>query len=122
MTAQSQSTKRKLSLLQLAREPGNVARACRVMGYHRDTFLRDARGLPVRRRGRARGDALGPRRTHPNRVAPTIEAKVLEYSLPAPPTVPSGCATSCAWAGPRSRPRACAGCSGTTTWKPPTGT
>jgi hypothetical protein len=38
MTAPSQSTRRKLSLLQLAEELGNVSKACRIMGYHRDTF------------------------------------------------------------------------------------
>ena len=36
MTALSQSTRRKLSLLQLAEELGNVSKACRIMGYHRD--------------------------------------------------------------------------------------
>ena len=40
MTAHSQSTKRKLSLLQLAQELGNVSKACKIMGYHRDTLLR----------------------------------------------------------------------------------
>ena len=30
--------KRKPSLLWLADELGNVARACKIMGYHRDTF------------------------------------------------------------------------------------
>lgn len=38
MTALTQSMKRKLSLPQLAEELGNVARACKIMGYHRDTF------------------------------------------------------------------------------------
>jgi hypothetical protein len=38
MTAPTHSTKRKLSLLQLAEELGNVSKACRIMGYHRDTF------------------------------------------------------------------------------------
>ena len=38
MTAATHSTKRKLSLLQLAAELGNVSKACRVMGYHRDSF------------------------------------------------------------------------------------
>ena len=37
MTTLSQSTKRKLSLLQLAEELGNVSKACKIMGYHRDT-------------------------------------------------------------------------------------
>jgi hypothetical protein len=34
----AQSAKRKLSLLQFAEEFGNVAKACKIMGYHRDTF------------------------------------------------------------------------------------
>lgn len=38
MTAQAQSIKRKLSLLQLAEELGNVAKAAQIMGFHRDTF------------------------------------------------------------------------------------
>jgi hypothetical protein len=38
MTALSQSTKRKLSLLQLAAELDNVSKACQIMGYHRDSF------------------------------------------------------------------------------------
>ena len=38
MTALSQSIKRKLSLLQLAEELGNVAKAAKIMGFHRDTF------------------------------------------------------------------------------------
>jgi len=44
MTAVAESTKRKLSLLELAKELDNVSKACRIMGYHRDTF-----GLPKRR-------------------------------------------------------------------------
>jgi hypothetical protein len=38
MAALPQSTRRKLSLLQLAQELGNVSKACRLMGYHRDTL------------------------------------------------------------------------------------
>ena len=38
MTAATQSTRRKLSLLQLAEELNNVSKACKIMGYHRDTF------------------------------------------------------------------------------------
>jgi hypothetical protein len=38
MTAMSQSTRRNLSLLELAHELQNVSKACRIMGYHRDTF------------------------------------------------------------------------------------
>ena len=38
MTANAESTKRKLPLLQLAEEIDNVSQACRIMGYPRDTF------------------------------------------------------------------------------------
>ena len=38
MPANTESSKRKLSFLQLAEEPGNVSKACRIMGYYRDTF------------------------------------------------------------------------------------
>lgn len=54
MTTLSQSTKRKLSLLQLAEELGNVSKACKLMGYHRDHLLRGAPRLPGRRHGRTR--------------------------------------------------------------------
>jgi hypothetical protein len=47
MTALSQSTRRKLSLLQLAEELGNVSKACRLMGYHRDTFYEVRRAFQV---------------------------------------------------------------------------
>jgi Winged helix-turn helix len=47
MTTLSQSTKRKLSLLQLAEELGNVSKACKVMGYHRDTFYEVRRAFQV---------------------------------------------------------------------------
>jgi len=65
MTALSQSTKRKLSLLQLAEELGNVAKAAKIMGFHRDTFYE------VRKAFQSGGVAAlveqkrGPRNAHP---------------------------------------------------------
>ena len=47
MTATSQSARRKLSLLQLAEERGNVSRACKLMGYHRDTFYEVKRAFQI---------------------------------------------------------------------------
>jgi hypothetical protein len=38
MTALPHSTRRKLSLLQLAEELGNVSKAAQLMGFHRDSF------------------------------------------------------------------------------------
>jgi hypothetical protein len=47
MTAASHSTRRKLSLLQLAEELGNVSKACELMGYHRDTFYEVKRAFQI---------------------------------------------------------------------------
>lgn len=40
MSTQHKIIKNKVGLLRLAKEPGNVSRACKVMGYSRDTFYR----------------------------------------------------------------------------------
>ena len=44
--------KHKIGLLRLAQELGNVSRACKVMGYSRDTFYTASRAacLPRQRR------------------------------------------------------------------------
>lgn len=47
MTATSHSTRRTLSLLQLAEELGNVSKACKLMGYHRDTFYEVKRAFQI---------------------------------------------------------------------------
>ena len=47
MAALAQSTRRKLSLLQLAEELGSVSKACKIMGYHRDTFYEVKRAFQM---------------------------------------------------------------------------
>jgi transposase InsO family protein len=84
MTALSQSIKRKLSLLQLAEELGNVSKACRVMGYHRDTFYEVRRAFQVGGVAALVEEKRGPRLPHPNRVAPEVEQKILDYALTYP--------------------------------------
>lgn len=84
MTAATQSTRRQLSLLHLAEELNNVSKACKIMGYHRDTFyevkqafqMGGVAGLVEQRRG--------PRQPHPNRVPQEVEDKILEYALERP--------------------------------------
>jgi len=84
MTALSQSTRRKLSLLQLAEELNNVSKACRIMGYHRDTFYEVRRAFQVGGVEALVEQKRGPRRPHPNRVAPEIEERILQYALDFP--------------------------------------
>ena len=40
MTVQQKIIKNKVGLLQLAEELGNVSKACKIMGFSRDTFYR----------------------------------------------------------------------------------
>src|SRR5215510_3444297 len=84
MAALAQSTRRKLSLLQLAQELGNVSKACRLMGYHRDTFYEVRRAFQVGGVQALVEQRRGPRGPHPNRVGPEIEARVLAYGLAHP--------------------------------------
>jgi transposase InsO family protein len=84
MTALSQSTRRKLSLLQLAEELGNVSKACRIMGFHRDTFYEVRRAFQVGGVNALVENKRGPQAPHPNRVEPEVEEKILAYALDHP--------------------------------------
>jgi hypothetical protein len=84
MTALSQSTRRKLSLLQLAEELGNVSKACQIMGYHRDTFYESRRAFQVGGTAVLVEQRRGPKLPHPNRVAPEVEEQILASSLDRP--------------------------------------
>ena len=76
--------RRKLSLLQLAQEMGNVSRACQIMGYSRQQFYE------IRRNYQTYGaDGLidrlpGARNPHPNRVEPEVEQAILDHCLEHP--------------------------------------
>lgn len=80
----TESTKRKLSLLQLAEELGNVSKACQIMGYHRDSFYEIRRAFQVGGVPALLEQRRGPRGPHPNRVAPEIEERILAYALDRP--------------------------------------
>lgn len=84
MTALTQSIRRKLSLLKLAEELGNVSKACQIMGYHRDTFYEVKRAFQMGGVATLVEQKRGPRGPHPNRVSPEVEQQVLAYSLHKP--------------------------------------
>jgi transposase InsO family protein len=84
MTAVTESTKRKLSLLQLAEELGNVSKACKIMGYHRDTFYEVRRAFQVGGVGALIEQRRRPRNPHPNRVATEVEEAILALCLEFP--------------------------------------
>lgn len=84
MAALTQSTKRKLSLLRLAEELGNVSKACQIMGYHRDTFYEVRRAFQMGGTAGLVEEKRGPRNPHPNRVTEDVEAAILAYCLESP--------------------------------------
>jgi hypothetical protein len=74
----------KMGLLRLAEELGNVSRACKVMGYSRDTFYRykaavDEGGL----QGLLDTNRAG-RPNFRNRTAPEIEEAVVQMAVEQP--------------------------------------
>jgi hypothetical protein len=71
-------------LLQLAEELGNVSKACKLIGYHRDTFYEVKRAFQIGGVAALVEQKRGPRNPHPNRVAPDIEKRILDYSLQYP--------------------------------------
>src|SRR5437764_3848974 len=109
MAALAQSTRRKLSLLHLAQELQNVAKACRLMGFHRDTFYEVRRAFQVGGVAALVEQKRGPRGPHPNRVAPEIEQRILQLALEKPTYGAQGSPTSFAFRASTSAPRACAG-------------
>lgn len=84
MAALSHSIRRKLSLLDLAEELGNVSKACKIMGYHRDSFYEIRRSFQKGGVSALVEEKRGPRAPHPNRVSTEVETRILEYALIKP--------------------------------------
>ncbi len=80
----SQGIKRKLSLLALAEEFQNVSKACKLMGFHRDTFYEVRRAFQVGGVAALVEQKRGPRNPHPNRVSPEVEERILQFALDRP--------------------------------------
>lgn len=114
MSASSQRTKRKLSLLQLAKELGNESKACQLMGYHRDSFYQIKRAFQTGGVAAVVERRRGPRGPHPNRVSPEVEQTILDFCLNFPAPTSYACR---AW---KSALPACAACGNAMTCSPAT--
>ena len=73
--------RRKLSLLQLPQELGNVSRACRIVGYSRQQFYEIRRTFQLHGADGLIDRLPGARGPHPNRVAAPVEEAILDRLL-----------------------------------------
>lgn len=84
MTTGQKIARRKLSLLELSQELGNVSKACRVLGYSREQFYEIRRTFQTMGSAGLMDKLPGAKSPHPNRVSEEIEEAILEHSLRNP--------------------------------------
>jgi hypothetical protein len=77
MTTEKKLARRKLSLLELASDLGNVSKACRVIGYSRQQFYKIRRNFQTYGADGLLDRLPGAKGPHPNRVAAEIEAAIV---------------------------------------------
>jgi transposase InsO family protein len=84
MTTKDKIARRKLGLLELAKEMHNVSRACRTLGYSRQQFYEIRRNFQTFGLEGLIDKQPGAKGPHPNRVAQEIEDRILKEALEHP--------------------------------------
>jgi transposase InsO family protein len=84
MTTSNKVARRKLSLLDLAHELGNVSKACNLMGYSRQQFYEIRRNFQTYGADGLIDRLPGAKNPHPNRVSDEVEKAILDHCLAEP--------------------------------------
>jgi hypothetical protein len=83
-TVTKKAARRKLNLLELAIDLGNVSEACRRIGYSREQFYEIKKNYQVFGAAGLLDKVRGPRTPHPSRAIEEHEIAVLDYCLEFP--------------------------------------
>jgi transposase InsO family protein len=83
-TLTQKAARRKLNLLELANDLGNVSEACRRIGYSREQFYEIRRNYQTFGSQGLLDKIRGPKNPHPNRASEEQEKAVLDYCLEYP--------------------------------------
>jgi Winged helix-turn helix len=84
MTTEEKIARRKLTLLDLATDLGNVSKACKIVGYSRQQFYEIRRNFQTYGAAGLVDRLPGPRNPHPNRVSEEVEKAILDHALAHP--------------------------------------
>ena len=76
--------RRKLSLLQLAQELGNVSKACKIVGYSRQQFYEIRRNFQLYGAEGLMDQLPGAKGPHPTRGSDDVEKAILDHGLEHP--------------------------------------
>ncbi len=78
------AARRKMNMLELAEEMGNVSKACKIMGYSRQQFYEIRRNYQTYGSQGLLDKLPGAKNPHPNRVSEEVEKAIMDYSLKNP--------------------------------------
>ena len=84
ITTEEKVARRKLSLLELAADLGNVSKACKLVGYSRQQFYEIRRNFQTYGAAGLIDPLPGLRGPHPNRLPEPVETAILGHALAHP--------------------------------------